>query len=852
MRTPPLASAATPSARDQALYRNLVQEASAGGTVLMGKLVAAARQALQTQEAGMRDMRERDVLADAANQLRRHEQQLCRRYPEALLQAFTHPDGGHKAPKLSLTDVQFDQLELMDEAQVLSSVTLARIQQVSMQVAEASLAELNTLMCSVLGMQSVRADVNPLRPEAYVNALKEVAAETQVSPTMQLLWFNAMCTAMSQELRALYSALCTRLRKEGVMAVAYAVPSGPGAQRAVGVGTPAALVHRPDAVATVPGEVAPAGPSGAGGSQGAPTPRGAMAPAAYAPAAPAGAGAAMVAPMPVHGRDEVLLTLDKLRRLLSGELHSDAPTAQGSPKQQFAAQFAQQFEGHAGVPQQPPSEFDGTVPAALQALTEMKQVNRVVENLEQRRSGSQGPQAPDPHTVEGQRLALRQNADMAQALSLEVVTLMVDNMARDPRLLEPVRRVIRNLEPALLRLALVDPRFFTDKQHPARRLLQELTHQSMAFESATAPGFEAFLSELQAALAPLFQAPIEGAEVFEAKLRGLQQQWSQAARGNEKDREAAVEVLQHAEARNLLAEKIAMSIENHKDSAKVPPLVIEFLCGPWAQVVAQARIKQGAGSAQAEKYEALIPALLWSAHPELARASPSKLTRVVPRVLTTLREGLDTIRYPGTRTSSFLEALMAIHQQIFRAAGAKPGLDASLMAPEKPATERLRPVADGDPWMAPEEAAISNFVDLADGPQAVPVAVPATVPVTVPVAGPAATEGAPDPVAEPPPDLPAPVLGAAAQVSDFPLGSWVQLWVNDQWLRTQLTWASPHGTLFLFTSVVGTSQSMTRRSRDKLLASGKLRLLSGQSVDQGALDVVAQIAMRNSLDGSAL
>ena len=311
-------------------------------------------------------------------------------------------------------------------------------------------------------------------------------------------------------------------------------------------------------------------------------------------------------------------------------------------------------------------------------------------------------------------------------------------------------------------------------------------------------------------------------------------------------------MLQHAEARNLLAEKIAMSIENHKDSAKVPPVVIEFLCGPWAQVVAQARIKQGAGSAQAEKYEALIPALLWSAHPELARASPSKLTRVVPRVLTTLREGLDTIRYPGTRTSSFLEALMAIHQQIFRAAGAKPGLDASLMAPEKPATERLRPVADGDPWMAPEEAAISNFVDLADGPQAVPVAVPATVPVTVPVAGPAATEGAPDPVAEPPPDLPAPVLGAAAQVSDFPLGSWVQLWVNDQWLRTQLTWASPHGTLFLFTSVVGTSQSMTRRSRDKLLASGKLRLLSGQSVDQGALDVVAQIAMRNSLDGSAL
>jgi dihydroxyacetone kinase DhaKLM complex PTS-EIIA-like component DhaM len=41
---------------------------------------------------------------------------------------------------------------------------------------------------------------------------------------------------------------------------------------------------------------------------------------------------------------------------------------------------------------------------------------------------------------------------------------------------------------------------------------------------------------------------------------------------------------------------------------------------------------------------------------------------------------------------------------------------------------------------------------------------------------------------------------------------------------------------------------MTRRSRDKLLASGKLRLVSVQPVVEGALDAVAQTAMRNSVD----
>jgi hypothetical protein len=238
--------------------------------------------------------------------------------------------------------------------------------------------------------------------------------------------------------------------------------------------------------------------------------------------------------------------------------------------------------------------------------------------------------------------------------------LMVDNMARDARLLEPVRQVIRNLEPALLRLVLVDPRFFTDKQHPARRLLHELTHRSLAFDAPDATGFDAFLREAQATLAPLFQSPIESAEVFEAKLAVLRTQWTRETQANDHKREAAVDVLQHAEARNLLAQEIARRIEGHPDSAQVPAVVLDFLCGPWSQVVAQARIKQGSGSVEAEKYEALVPAMLWSAHPELARSSPAKLTRLVPRLLTNLREGLETIQYPATRTSVFLEALMAV------------------------------------------------------------------------------------------------------------------------------------------------------------------------------------------------
>jgi hypothetical protein len=785
MPTAPASPIAKPSGGDQALYQFVVQQASAGGGVLMHKMVEAARQALQQRELGLRDLSERDAVATAANQLRRWEQQLCTRYPDALVKAFAEPQGGKKTAVLSVAEMHFDQLELMDDAQVLTSVTLARIQQSALQAAAGQLADLNTLVCSVLGLGRVKSEFNPLRPESFVNALKEVVEQTQVAGSMQMLWFNAMAAPLGPGLCELYEALSAHLRARGVVPVAYASAAGFASH---------------------------------GGAALQPVSRG---------------GSADGRDDAAKGSDETLLTLDKLRQLLTGELQSSPPI---SRVEQFAQQFAQQFEGgaaNAGMARG--SEFAATVPAALEALTEMKQVDQVLQRLEQRRDAVSGPYSPQARSVEGQRVALRAKArDIAQALSLEVVSLMVDNMAHDTRLLEPVREVVRNLEPALLRLALVDPRFFTDKQHPARRLLHELTHRSLAFESPQTSGFDQFVRDMQAVLEPLFLAPIESAEVFETKLELLRQRWSQESGANQTARERAVDVLQHAEARNLLAEKIAAKIVAHPDSGKVPAVVIDFLCGPWAQVVAQARIKQGAGSLAAERFEALIAAMLWSAHPDLARANPAKLTRLVPRLLATLREGLETIQYPALLSSGFQEALMAIHQRVFRAQSAlqsDTGVDGNPAALAH--ADRVHPVLEGDPWIAPEEARVSNFVGLQESQPAPESPQPALLP---------------DLLAHLSPDLLGGAPAAAISDDDFALGCWIELWTDGQWQRTQLTWASPHGTLFLFTSVYGATQSMARRSRDKLLASGRLRLLSGQAVDQEALDAVAQTAMRNSVD----
>ena len=83
---------------------------------------------------------------------------------------------------------------------------------------------------------------------------------------------------------------------------------------------------------------------------------------------------------------------------------------------------------------------------------------------------------------------------------------------------------------------------------------------------------------------------------------------------------------------------------------------------------------------------------------------------------------------------------------------------------------------------------------------------------------------------------------------DLSTGAWVDLKVQGEWVRAQLTWTSPRGSLFMFISSSGLAHSMTRRTLERLLGTDALRIVSRGGVVEGALDAVAQQALRNAQD----
>lgn len=717
----------------------------------------------------------------------------------------TRPAAAKKAPRSSrsLSSISFDELELMGDDQVQDAMDDARFQQNLLLAADAALTGLAARISTAQGFKVVQADKNPLRPEIISRALLAVIRKLPADPDARARWLTHGAQLLGNELQPFYAELNDLLAKHGIKPAAYGVISAAEDNRSA--------------------TSAPAGPSTSTDP-------------AQAARGVADKQADANSPGFEHSgsaaRDsrEQLLTLDHLHRLMTGD---------------YDESFKKPAVSGFGMDSLVRNEFSHTVPAAMDVLAELK-----LKGLASPGSKAGRPVPPQPVALIREQLKTDAKS-LGQSLAIEVVGLMIEQLVNDKRLLPPVRQWIANAEPAFLRLSVTDPRFFSDKSHPARRLLETITAKSLAYSSEEAAGFAGFMLDLHEVAEQLTEDQTSDAQHFSSVLQDFEARQALRSRETQQSPGRAVQALLQAEQRNLLAGRIAFEIRARPDFISGNRTLTAFLTGPWAHVMAKERLlgeHGGMGSPRAV-FSLTLGDILWSLNVAEASRHRKRFIKIIPDMLNSVREGLLSIDFPLAESKAFFEEMMVIHQAVLKTSAhdaqqEPPQADAAREALEAKARNRAalekafeaRDLAEGHvPWLAPTEAQQSGFMDSVDH-ESLPD-FEATVPRSD-FGDEAAAEG----------DALHGAEGSGGGV-DLALGSWVELLSDTRWLRAQLTWISPHNTLYMFTSQGDRSHSMTGRVLQNLLRLQLVRVVSQQGVLDGALDNVARAAMRNSVDG---
>jgi hypothetical protein len=690
------------------------------------------------------NVKQRSINSSAVEQLRRQAEAVRATFGVQLRLAIYH-GGSQDSNRDSM--VRFEDLQLLDENQINTNIEYALAQQEIQMAVDDVMPPLNVLISSLLGWLTVQAHLNPLRPETFARALRETLVQHVPSEEIRTTLITPAAGILGASLRRFYKELTDWLRSQGIEPV---VP----------------LSSSPTSDAASRGKAAE------------------------------------------NSVTRTLLTLDKLRRLLSGELDSGM------------------------------KDFMHTVPASMVALEDMKMVEPMMKRLSQRAAqapaGDKGEAKSKSSTVAREKT---QSQKLGRQLGEEVVRMMLDNLMQDERLLPKVREQVKALEPVLLRLSQSDPRFFSERQHPARQLLDKITHLSLRYKSDRDEGFHRFLEMVSSGVKELAAGQGES-ESFARVLLMLEEQWSRADKVMRPRQEEAARALMHAEQRNLLAHRVASDFHERLQGKKVPELVSAFLCGPWAQVIAESQLSRADGTSDPDGYFALVDDLIWSVQGKLAQRNRARLVQMVPNLLVKLRKGLELIEYPPERIPRFFDELIALHEKAFEGPRAAPPKPAE--APQVMPEELGGPVPGLEVQelgeMPEDSDSILEELDLAEGPNADAFW----------VAEHEASEAGYLPEGDVAPEGPAgSKLPRSWSATDLAIGSWVELTLKGEWVRAQLTWASPHRTLFMFISGNGLAHSMSRRTMDRLRNRGLMRVVAESHVVDNALDAVAQAALRN-------
>jgi hypothetical protein len=766
----------------QACTAEFVHEAPS----MAARWVAGVSEAMRQQEAWSASLHEKNDLAAAIKELQECKTMLETRWVSqlkvAIGEALQNPTDVQPVSRRSLNSLKFEELELMDDVQVQATVQVARLEQLVQGAAGDSLAELSALLSRAQGFGVVKAEYNPYRPDVVIKALREVMDGVSRVKASRNLWLQHGTQLLGQELLTLYRHLIRVLADHGVQPAGYSVIQSPKSPVAVRAGSGATRYRPIGGVADQLDLQADRTPP----------------------------------PPTLAATPSQLLTLDHLHQLLVGDDLGAMVQSASVPLHPNSAAPALPMAAKSGSAAVLPVPIAGVVPPGNPSA-------RVYKGPDRR--ARRGP-LPD---AEG-------GADPLRALASEVVHLMLDGMTRDARLLPPVRQVLTELQPALQRIAQEDPRFFADRLNPARRLLDEITQRSLAFVSERDRGFDEFLASLNDVVQLFSRSDARVTALFETALEVLEPVPSaQSVDRNGQARGRAVASLVKAEQRFMVAEIVSQEIRARKDFEKAPAFVKDFVLGPWSQVIAQARLEPAPqslppGRLSADlRYRGVLTDLLWSSRPELSVRNRGRLVRLIPGLLRTLREGLQTIDLGTDQSSPFFSALMALHEEALKVNATQSGQPAApevLLPPSLPMESAVVRAEPARAWLRPSEVADTGFMD-----EPFPELHLSDFPDTQPQGQYKAAE-------------PTPATGGAPSL---PMGAWIELeGANGGWIRMQLTWASPHGTMYMFTGANGQTSSMTRRSFDNLWFKQRVRLVAERSVVDDALDTVMDAAVLNS------
>ncbi len=237
---------------------------------------------------------------------------------------------------------------------------------------------------------------------------------------------------------------------------------------------------------------------------------------------------------------------------------------------------------------------------------------------------------------------------------IDVIGMVFDFILDDDKLADSVKSLISRLQIPIIKIALQENVFFKNKNHPARKLLNELANAGLGVTNNVSVQDNPLYLKLENIVNHISNEQTEkcNTEFFENLLDNLHRFLNQFNHGltNKKSpsKDAALKL-------------VTTELSSRISTKELPHNIVLLLERVWKDVMFDIFFTDGMESDEWDMAMTFVDTLIWSINPKLDVQGQKQLVRVIPGILNALNAGLDRVHYPRDLREQILQDLQDCH-----------------------------------------------------------------------------------------------------------------------------------------------------------------------------------------------
>lgn len=527
--------------------------------------------------------------------------------------AFNHKMRGEMDSAMKTLAVSTHELRLVEEDDLAESIATQELATRLREQNEDELSLLGERVAMLLGKNELKDEENPISPRAVVDALKHACEELEGSVKIKLVLLKQIEQHVSRALHSVYADLNTEMVRWNVL------PNLRSAYK-----KPVTSPSTQRQTARKEGPVA-------------------------------------AHPQPQTGDSGSGDLLAFLHQLMQSPLRTQTEVAEP--------------QGLAAVPAAP-APTDNRQSVFIDTLTEMQRLNTLLQEKSQVDGLPELGQAMSTMNVLHQIKANSLNQDISQldAITIDIVAMLFDFIFDDAKIPDAIKALVGRLQIPVLKVAMLDKAFFSSKTHPARRLLDGISHAAVAWGDTVDQGDPLF-SEIGFIVERIQNDFERDVQVFTDALNLLNAVIEERDAMAEGIAERSADLMRKRETEEI-AWVVAGEAVMRRLSSSVPHSVARFLQDHWQYVLKELYIRHGEDHHSYLSAIAMMDDLIWSVAPKGNSDERKQLVNTLPGLLRAMHIGLDAISLPQEQRGQFFDELVALHS-----AAVKSGLSGAETVP---------------------------------------------------------------------------------------------------------------------------------------------------------------------------